>query len=121
MLRVQVHELLMRVADHELAPVVVLRPEGDRLEGLPASCLLPRLGGRQDRHLHLLAADPVHLLADAFATGLTRSAMTSSCSRHLWVSASHIARAAARSAASSHCAISARARASRREKRSRCT
>ena len=64
LLRVQVHELLVRVAHHELAPVVVGGAEGDRLERIPTAGLLPRLGGRQDGHLHLLCADAVLLLAN---------------------------------------------------------
>src|SRR5207237_3978313 len=56
--------LFVRVADHVLAAVVVLRPERDRLERVPPPGLLPVLRRRQDRHLHLLGADPVLLLAD---------------------------------------------------------
>ena len=62
--RVQMHELLVRIAHHELATVVVLRPEGDRLERLPAARLLPWLRRRQDGHLHFLRADAVLLFAD---------------------------------------------------------
>ena len=61
---VLMHELLVRVADHELAAVVIGRSEGDRLERFPPPGLLPGLRGRQHRHLHLLRADPVLLLAD---------------------------------------------------------
>ena len=64
LLRVQVDELLVRVAHHELAAVVVGRAERDRLERVPAAGLLPGLRGGEDGHLELLAADPVHLFAD---------------------------------------------------------
>ena len=64
LLRVQVDELLMRVAHHELAAVVVGRAERDRLERFPPAGVLPGLRRGEDRHLELLAADAIHLLAD---------------------------------------------------------
>jgi len=62
--RVRVNGLFVCVAHHELTPVVVLGAERDRLQRLPAAGRLPEVAGGQDGHLHLLAADAVHLLAD---------------------------------------------------------
>src|SRR5947207_404433 len=57
-------QLLVRVTDHVLAPVVILRAERHRLEAVPAAGLLPILRRRDDRSAHLLCADAVLLLTD---------------------------------------------------------
>ena len=43
---------------------VVPQLEEDRVHEVPTAGLLPKLGRREDRHFHLLAADRIHLLAD---------------------------------------------------------
>ena len=56
--------LLVRGAQGKLATVTV----GDAHElgtiGIPAARLVPELGGREDRHHHLLGADGLHLVTD---------------------------------------------------------
>ena len=60
--RVERDRLLVRHREHERAAVAVLDlPE---LGDVVAARRLPELGGRHDRHEHLLRADRVHLLAD---------------------------------------------------------
>ena len=49
--------------DH-LAPVTVLEPGQLGTDRVVASARFPDVGRMDDRHLDLLAADPVHLLAD---------------------------------------------------------
>src|SRR6185295_17005546 len=46
------------------AAVAVLQAEHLPADGVPAPGLLPELGGMEHRHLDLLPADAVHLLAD---------------------------------------------------------
>ncbi len=57
-------DLLVGHAEAHVAPVAVLQPEHLVADHVPAPRLLPDLGGVQHRHLDLLPADAVHLLAD---------------------------------------------------------
>jgi hypothetical protein len=59
---VQRHRLLVGQRQHHRRPLSVL--ELEQLLDPIAPRLLPRLGGLQHRHQHLLAADRLHLLAD---------------------------------------------------------
>src|SRR6266511_5261290 len=57
------HDLLVGNAETHVPLVAVLEAEHLR-DPLPATRLLPDLGGVEHRHRDLLAADPVHLLAN---------------------------------------------------------
>ena len=57
-------DLLVGHREDHVAIVAVLEPDQLRPDLEVAPALLPHLGGVDDRHLHLLGADPVLLLAD---------------------------------------------------------
>ena len=57
-------DLLVGHRDDRVAARAVLEPDHLVADLVVAPALLPQLGGMHDRHLHLLAADPVDLLAD---------------------------------------------------------
>ncbi len=71
-LAVRLHDVAEEVGDHLLVghgqhhvpPAAVLEPDQLGADLLVAARLLPQLGGMDHRHLHLLPADGVHLLAD---------------------------------------------------------
>ena len=56
-------DLLMGRSETELATVAILQTHELGTVDVPASGLLPELGGLHGRHEHLLATDRVHLLA----------------------------------------------------------
>ncbi len=60
----QPDDLLVGHRQDHLAPVAILEPGQLGADRVVASAGLPDVGRMDDRHLHLLAADPVHLLAD---------------------------------------------------------
>ena len=57
-------DLLVGHREDHVALAAVLEPDQLRADLVVAAALLPDLGRMDDRHLHLLAADPVLLLAD---------------------------------------------------------
>jgi len=57
------HDLLMGHRQDGVAPGAVREARQFGADIVPAAGLLPQLGRLHDRQRHLLAADPVHLLA----------------------------------------------------------
>ena len=60
----QADDLLVGHREDHVAAVAVLEPGQLRADRVVAAARPPDVGRVDDRHLHLLAADPVHLLAD---------------------------------------------------------
>ena len=58
------HHLFVGHGQHHVAPGSVLESDQLRTDLLVAPALPPQVRGLDDRHLHLLAADAVHLLAN---------------------------------------------------------
>ena len=55
-------DLLVRHGEHHVVIGLILEPPHLRADLIPAAGGLPQIGRMDDRHRHLLAADPVHLL-----------------------------------------------------------